>query len=85
MEVVEIREGNVDIEGEEEEDQTDDSEYSEGHLVLVGGRGLETTQVGRGWAGLDWTDLVRAGTVGLLVTLEDDHLQPGGDHLGTVQ
>ena len=52
MEVVEIREGNVDIEGEEEEDQTDDSEYSEGHLVLVGGRGLETTQVGRGWAGL---------------------------------
>ena len=53
MEVVEIREGNVDIEGEEEEDKTDDPEYSEGHLVLVGGRGLETTQVGRGWAGLD--------------------------------
>lgn len=40
MEVVEIREGNINIESEEEEDETDDPEYSEGHLVLVSGCSL---------------------------------------------
>ena len=40
MEVVEVREGNIDIESEEEEDETDDPEYSEGHLVFVSGCSL---------------------------------------------
>ena len=40
MEVVEIREGNINIESEEEEDETDDPQHSEGHLVFVSGCSL---------------------------------------------
>ena len=40
MQVVEIREGNVDIEGEEEEDETDDPQHGEDHLVLLSGSSL---------------------------------------------
>ena len=45
MEVVEVREGNINIEGEEEEDETDDPEYGEGDLVPVGGHHLRTGHV----------------------------------------
>ena len=65
MEVVEIREGDINIESEEEEDQTDDPEDCEGHLVFL-------------------RHLVVAGPAGLLVTLENNQLQPRGEKLGTV-
>ena len=45
MEVVEVREGNINIEGEEEEDETDDPEDGEGDLVPVGGRHLRTDRL----------------------------------------
>ena len=65
MEVVEIREGDINIESEEEEDQTDHPEDCEGHLVFL-------------------RHLVVAGPAGLLVTLENNQLQPRGEKLGTV-
>ena len=85
MEVVEIREGNIDIEREEEEDETDDPEHSEGHLVFVSGCSLTRKQgQGGGRFSLGGTDLVMTGVVGLLVTLENNQLQSGGDQLSTV-
>ena len=86
MEVVEIREGNINIESEEEEDETDDPQHSEGHLVFVSGCSLTKQKRGKFiWRfSVVGTDLVLAGIVGLLVTLENNHLQPGGDQLCTV-